>query len=135
MTILALLLLALSGYCVGAQDDELFNRKYTTSRDRRNKYAEDERGALIPAPGGWYYKLFKLKYKERFPLSATALVWLTDRWHMWKSLGQFCTRTAPVLLATDLHDMPVWQAGAAWIALWGVQGLLFHTRYTWGGTH
>ena len=34
------------------------------------------------APKNWYYRLFKIKYKERFPLSATLLVSLTDGYHL-----------------------------------------------------
>lgn len=36
----------------------------------------------VQAPKNWYYRFFKIKYKERFPLSATALVFLTDGYHM-----------------------------------------------------
>lgn len=35
----------------------------------------------IAAPNNWYYNFFKVKYKERFPLSATLLVFLTDAPH------------------------------------------------------
>ena len=39
-------------------------------------------GLIYPAPrGNFYYKLFKLDYKEAFPLSATALAFLTDGYH------------------------------------------------------
>lgn len=34
------------------------------------------------APTTYYYKLFNLKYKERFPLSATFLVFATDGMHL-----------------------------------------------------
>lgn len=42
-----------------------------------NKY----RKPLQIAPVNWYYKLFKLKYKERFLFSGSFLVALTDRYH------------------------------------------------------
>lgn len=45
------------------------------------KYANDE-GVLVRAPKNWYYSYFKIKYKERFPLSATLLVALTDGYHL-----------------------------------------------------
>jgi hypothetical protein len=35
-----------------------------------------------PAPTTWYYKLFDIKYKERFPGSATVFVALTDGYHL-----------------------------------------------------
>lgn len=38
----------------------------------------------------WYYLwLYKPKYKERFPFSSTVLVFLTDGWHLMKSLYIF----------------------------------------------
>jgi hypothetical protein len=44
------------------------------------------------APKTWYYKLFNLKYKERFPGSATAFVALTDGYHasQFVALMSFC---------------------------------------------
>jgi hypothetical protein len=41
---------------------------------------------LIQAPTTWYYKLFNLKYKERFPGSATVFVALTDGYHLMQFL-------------------------------------------------
>lgn len=49
------------------------------------------------APGGkilqknhkslWYYLwMYKPRYKERFPYSSTALVWMTDGWHLAQTL-------------------------------------------------
>lgn len=52
----------------------------------RRKYNDD----LDPPPNNWYYRFFKLPYKERFTLSATLLAWTTDGYHsfqlVWKSL-------------------------------------------------
>jgi len=38
-----------------------------------------------------YYRTFKIEYKERFPLSATALVFLTDGFHLmqWLAINFF----------------------------------------------
>lgn len=36
---------------------------------------------LKPAPNNWYYKLNDLKYKEKFPLAGSLLVWTTDGPH------------------------------------------------------
>jgi hypothetical protein len=44
------------------------------------KIATDERP--IPAPNNWYYRLAKVKYKERFLFSTTVLVFLTDGFHL-----------------------------------------------------
>lgn len=66
---------------------QMWKRKY-----RRNKY-----GALYPYPlpgmrrlQKMYYKTFRIKYQERFLLSATALVWLTDGMHLANYLMKFC---------------------------------------------
>src|SRR6478736_5466835 len=48
--------------------DRSYNRKY----DRR----------MIIAPATWYYRFFEIKYKERFPGSATVFVALTDGYHL-----------------------------------------------------
>lgn len=53
----------------------------------RRKYDDDVSG-LTHAPDNWYYRLFKIPFKERFPLSATALVWLTDGYHLMGFLMQ-----------------------------------------------
>lgn len=37
---------------------------------------------VVKAPNNIYYRLFKIEYKEKFPLSATALVFLTDGFHL-----------------------------------------------------
>ena len=42
-------------------------------------------------PNNLYYRFFKIEYKERFPLSATALVFLTDGFHLmqWLAINFF----------------------------------------------
>lgn len=55
-------------------------RKYKRSNGKSTAIFQ-----VIKKPN-WYYRLFKLKYKERFPLSATFLVSITDGYHMCQSL-------------------------------------------------
>lgn len=54
----------------------------------RRKYKNGD--LLTPAEKNWYYRFFKLKYREAFPLSATFLSSLTDGYHsfqlVWKAL-------------------------------------------------
>lgn len=53
------------------------NRKY------KKDWSKDPLGYdVFKAPNTWYYRFFKIKYKERFPLSATLLVSLTDGSHL-----------------------------------------------------
>jgi len=51
-----------------------------TGDTSKNKYKQP----LQVAPGNWYYKLFSLKYKERFPLSGSLLIAFTDAYHAWQ---------------------------------------------------
>lgn len=36
---------------------------------------------LVKAPDTWYYRTFKIEYKEKFPGSATIFVFITDGMH------------------------------------------------------
>ena len=46
------------------------------------KYKQNLDGTLIKAPeNNWYYKLFKLQYREKFLFSTSLFVWVTDYWH------------------------------------------------------
>jgi hypothetical protein len=57
------------------------------SYQRKYEWASDELLAFpTKAPTTWYYKLFNLKYKERFPGSATVFVALTDGYHLMQML-------------------------------------------------
>ena len=51
------------------------------SESWKRKYKITPQGYLYAAPDTTYYRLFNLNYKERFPLSATVLVFLTDGYH------------------------------------------------------
>lgn len=50
---------------------------------RKYAYTVDKKGSPSPAiaPNNWYYKIFKIKYKEKFPGSATIFVLFTDGMH------------------------------------------------------
>lgn len=57
----------------------------------------------------WYYKTFKIEYPERFLLSSTALVWLTDGAHLMNFLMKF------FLIGACLTYSPIWHWG--WMAV------------------
>jgi hypothetical protein len=57
--------------------------------------------------GNWYYRFFKIKYKERFPLSATFLVNLTDGYHLMQSLS-FLSLSVCVSLLSGITFWYVW---------------------------
>jgi hypothetical protein len=47
----------------------------------KNKYKLNHVG-FVKAPNTWYYRTFEIRYKEKFPFSATLLVSLTDGYHL-----------------------------------------------------
>jgi len=76
-------------------NDQFWNPKISD----RNKYATDDFNRMIPAPDHWYYKLADLRHQEKFPLSATALVSLTDGWHLAKLIYNWSLMIIITLLA------------------------------------
>src|SRR5688500_6272487 len=79
------------------------------------KYGKDDYGFWGPssgyrkyrtprkqAPDNWYYRLLKIEYKEKFPLSASALVFVTDGFH----LVQFFTIKF-LIAAIIFYDGPI----------------------------
>lgn len=57
------------------------------SHQDKRKYKHDSMDFPVPAPDNWYYRFYDLKHKERFPLSSTALVFLTDAFHFFQWLA------------------------------------------------
>jgi hypothetical protein len=50
----------------------------------------DSKSIRWPAPSSYYYKLFNLAYKEKFPSSATVFVALTDGSHLMQFIYLLC---------------------------------------------
>jgi hypothetical protein len=77
--------LVLAGLFKGRLDATADTGKKTESW--KNKYEVNPDGTLVPTESKnhwWYYGLYKPNYAERFPLSSTALVFLTDDWHKYQ---------------------------------------------------
>ncbi|MEL6835234.1 MAG: hypothetical protein AAFP77_19700 [Bacteroidota bacterium] len=104
------------------------------------KYAKDKEGVLIPAPDKLYYRLFNLQYKERFPLSATALSWATDAWHLAKCVFNTSLQLALALLIIAAFtqwknkEWQRWQYAIAYSVVVFVEASIqaagFHVFYT-----
>lgn len=62
-------------------DASSWKRKYKVKWLRSRDGNLPDFGQFIPALDNWYYRFFKIKYKERFPGSATIFVSLTDGYH------------------------------------------------------
>jgi len=77
--------LVIAGLFKGRLDATADTGKKTDSW--KNKYELDTNGTPLPTESKnhwWYYGLYKPNYAERFPLSSTALVFLTDDWHKYQ---------------------------------------------------
>jgi hypothetical protein len=81
----------------GFWDDDSYLRKYKLTPE----------STVMKAPENWYYRFFKIKYKERFPLSATFLVNLTDGYHLMQSLS-FLSLSVCVSLLSGITFWYVW---------------------------
>ena len=110
-----LLALSLLGLLKGWKDWEMKNN----SSSWENKY----KNPLTPAPGTWYYKAFNLKYKERFPLSATQLVFLTDAWHFAGTL-EILTLISILLFLPQIDVLNA-------LLCFPARKLGFHFMYSW----
>jgi hypothetical protein len=62
---------------------------------------ERKYSAIKDAPDTWYYRFFKIKYKERFPGSATIFVALTDGYHLMQFISHLSLITAFALLTAN----------------------------------
>lgn len=76
---------------------------------------------FTPAPNTWYYRFFKLAYKEKFPLSATFLVLYTDAYHA----SQALMRILMSLSITLAMNVPWWWAGLIWAAYATVHAIFY----------
>jgi len=77
--------LVIAGLFKGRLDATADSGKKTDSW--KNKYELDNKGTPLLTESKnhwWYYGLYKPNYAERFPLSSTALVFLTDDWHKYQ---------------------------------------------------
>lgn len=64
----------------------------------------------------WYYfGLYKPKFKEAFPYSTTALVWMTDSWHFFQMIMFSSLQLAIIVPVTFIFyhtiDINWWQTG------------------------
>ena len=74
----------------------------------------------------WYLGLWELPRDEKFPYSSTALVWLTDDWHLFKMLFLSCQNTIMIIL---LYTQIDWYALFGYIVIPFVRFLAFESKY------
>lgn len=75
------------------------------------------------APDNWYYKLFNIKYQERFPLSTTLLVFLTDGYHMCQFFFHIFIIAS---IVTFEQHWPLWQH---FVLLYAVRHVIWWALY------
>jgi hypothetical protein len=78
------------------------------SDGRKYKYADAPFGGYskVLAPNTFYYRFFKIRYKEAYPFSATFLVAFTDIYHLSQSVSFLCLAFA--VTGPSLMFVPVW---------------------------
>jgi len=79
------ILYSISWYAKGRMDKsgkDGFNDWRDKTPSQNNKYKLDENGQVKPYLKKWYHpKWWTPKFQEKFPLSTTAFVFITDYWH------------------------------------------------------
>lgn len=105
---------------------ESWNRKY-----KRYPYVDpmqaQQKYQLIAAPDNWYYEITKIKYKEKFPLSATVLVFLTDGFHLVQWTMIKCLILA-MIVRYDHGITFMWGNGICLYILWLIFFNVVYTR-------
>jgi hypothetical protein len=114
MISLALLLLAIGCYSIKELQSHgklkwmqhgNYRRTFWDEDSYLRKYKLTENSTVIKAPDNWYYRIFKIKYKERFPLSATLLVPFTDGYHLMQFFFLlFASLSVSIPLDTRLNE-------------------------------
>lgn len=88
-----------------------------------NSYYRKYTSIMQPPLDNWYYRLFKIGYKERWPTSATFTVFLTDGWHLCQFLFTILFCISAVSYETIVNR---WVDGCIY---WGVWKLVFWIVY------
>lgn len=102
----------------GFWDSSSWKRKYKIKWLKSKDGSLPDFGQFIPAPTTYYYKLFNLKYKERFLGSATFLVFATDGMHA----AQFAYH---IFLALSLSQFSGYSFFIFWIGIVGAHATFY----------
>lgn len=94
---------------------------FKDSEGWKNKYKQP----MTPAPDNWYYKFFRLKYREKFPLSGSFLVSLTDKYHFYQ-LGFKAFLCLSIALHRPTFDW--WIETIGYFAAFGIVFTLIYRR-------
>lgn len=98
----------------------------------RKYYRNPVHGVFEQAPDKWYYRYFHLKYREKFPGSATVFVFLTDAHHFFQWLMFNFIALSLVLVVWHGHSFGVILVGFVLVRVLfsTVFGLFFERIFT-----
>jgi len=137
-----IIFLSLAAACWAVMAHLLFHNKNSTpfrkhtffgsdSWVRKYKKARNVQGILTaydfyPPPDNWYYKTFKIDHLEKFPWSATALVFVTDGYHLF----QWLFIKFILLGVTVTYNRGLQFDWVGFILLWVTWTVVFNIVYT-----
>lgn len=110
--------------------ENLFKKDWWNKDSWKNKWKLDSNGNPMPAMTyWWYFGLYKPEFQERFPYSSTALVFLTDGWHLFQFLFHTSWQSA-VATGTYLFEKNVWSCVVVFISVKLIFSISFELIYS-----
>lgn len=88
------------------------------------KYKMNDDYVLVPNKRNWYYRRFKIKYKERWFTSTWLTVGLSDGYHACQSLMKIFL-CASIALYKPIFDVWWWNAIGFWLLFGGIFSLFY----------
>lgn len=99
-------------YLTGRQDNDMIDVDYYFGIDTLGYLRLKTIPHLVWVLPQWYYDHFKVRYVERFPFSATLLVFVTDAYHLaqWFAIKFICLAIAINTPAPVVYFFLLWLA-------------------------
>jgi hypothetical protein len=127
LAVVVLLLLLLAAALNAVMDELQFH--YDTSVFARFKSQQQWLDPRVSWRNKW--KDGDQKQGEKFPLSSTSLVGLTDAWHCAKTLWIDCMLLAIIVPCTRVVRMRWWKWVLVWLGAKVVYGAVFEVFFAW----
>lgn len=123
MTLLSLITFSLAVFCYAIKELQSHGKLKWTNRNKPKDFWGEEswtrkysKTDVFNSPDNWYYRFFKISVKERFPLSATLLVFLTDGYH----LAQLTFKLLLVVSIVMYRPLFGWWDALIYFVVWGI---------------
>lgn len=132
LQILSLLSFALGVFCYSIKELQMHNKLKWMDKpigfwgelSHLRKYKTTEGHLMQPRNPNWYYRFFKIRHTEKFPLSATLLVSLTDGVHLMQTAFKVLFCISIVTYSMEFS----WWAALIYFVIWGA---VFTLTYKW----